>query len=78
MTVLVTGAPGWLGSEVVARLDEDDRDVRALVYYGVDADDLASYDVDVVRGDITKPESLDAEVFEDVDEVVHCAGVNHP
>ncbi|MFB6069746.1 MAG: NAD-dependent epimerase/dehydratase family protein, partial [Halanaeroarchaeum sp.] len=55
-----------------------DRDVRALVYYGVDADDLTSYDVDVVRGDITEPESLDGEVFEDVDEVVHCAGVNHP
>ncbi|MFB6105445.1 MAG: NAD-dependent epimerase/dehydratase family protein [Halobacteriaceae archaeon] len=78
MTVLVTGAPGWLGSTLVDRLDDRDEDVRCLVYEGLDPAALDDYDVETVTGDVTDADSLDDAFAGGVDTVFHCAGVNHP
>jgi nucleoside-diphosphate-sugar epimerase len=78
MTILVTGAPGWLGNELVARLDKLDREVRCLTLPGVDTTPLDPYDVDLHYGDVTDVSTLDAAYEGGVDTVFHCAGVIHP
>ena len=78
MAVLVTGAPGWLGTTLVERLDDRGEDVRCLVYPGVDVGELDPFDVTVARGDVTDQESVLEAFTDDVETVFHCAGVNHP
>jgi nucleoside-diphosphate-sugar epimerase len=78
MTVLVTGAPGWLGNELVDRLDDLDREVRCLVLPGVDTSPLDPYDVDLYDGDVTDASTLVDAYAGGVDTVFHCAGVIHP
>jgi nucleoside-diphosphate-sugar epimerase len=78
MTILVTGAPGWLGNELVARLDALDEEVRCLTLPGVDTSPIDSYDVDVYDGDITDVDTLDDAYEGGVDTVYHCAGIIHP
>lgn len=58
--VLVVGATGFLGRQVVAALLERGRHVRALVRPGSDAAALQSQGVEVVRGDMLDPASLRA------------------
>jgi uncharacterized protein YbjT (DUF2867 family) len=57
--ILVVGATGTLGSRVVRELVRRGRNVRALVREGTDASALSAQGVEVVRGDLVKPESLD-------------------
>jgi len=78
MTILVTGAPGWLGNELVARLDALDEEVRCLTLPGVDTSPIDSYDVDIYYGDITDVDTLDDAYEGGVDTVYHCAGIIHP
>lgn len=78
MSVLVTGAPGWLGTTLVERLADRGEDVRCLVYPGADVGDLDAFDVTVARGDVTDGGSVLAAFDDDVERVIHCAGVNHP
>ena len=78
--ILVTGAPGWLGSRLVETLAADGSDVRCLVHPSADAAPLAALrGVTCVAGDVIDPASLErfvngargATLF-------HCAGVIHP
>lgn len=78
MTVLVTGAPGWLGTRLIERLKENDKKVRALVLPTVDVSELKKIGVDeIVYGDITKKDSLNKAV-DGIETVFHCAGMIHP
>jgi uncharacterized protein YbjT (DUF2867 family) len=71
--ILVTGAGGFVGSRVVARLAGEDEPVRALVRDPVRAQKrLPASGVDVARGDTTKPETLDTACA-GVDIIVHSA-----
>jgi nucleoside-diphosphate-sugar epimerase len=74
---VVTGAPGWLGSTLVARLAG--RPVRCLVEAGADSTELGAAGAEVVPGDVRSPDSL-ARLFEGArgGTVFHCAGVIHP
>lgn len=78
MTVLVTGAPGWLGTGLVGRLHERDEDVRCLTLPGVDTSPLDPFDVETVAADVTDPGTLERCLDGDVEVVVHAAGIIHP
>jgi len=55
---LVTGATGLLGSHIVEQLCRRGRPVRALVRPNSDCSWLARQRVEIVRGDVTDPDSL--------------------
>lgn len=76
---LVTGAPGWLGSRLVAALAPH-RAVRCLVLPGADTEALeAMPGVTCIRGDVTRRETLDAfTAGASGATLFHCAGVIHP
>ena len=74
MTVMVTGATGFLGRRVVQALLDRGKDVRCLVR-SPGAEVMFDQDrVDVHYGSVTDPASLRA-AFYDLDEVVHLVAV---
>lgn len=71
--ILVTGAGGFVGSRVVTRLAGEGEPVRALARDLERARRrLPASNVDLARGDTTKPETLDAACA-GVDTIVHSA-----
>lgn len=73
MKVLVTGAHGFLGREVVAALTSDGHAVRALVRPATDVAQLGWDDrIEVARADLRAGASL-APILAGVDAVVHLA-----
>jgi uncharacterized protein YbjT (DUF2867 family) len=58
-TVLVVGGTGALGGRVVRELVNRGRSVRALVREGSDASRLTDQGVEIVRGDLVDPASLE-------------------
>ena len=58
MTVLVTGATGFVGAAVARRVLAAGEGVRALVRPASDRRNLAGLDVEVVEGDLTDPASV--------------------
>jgi dihydroflavonol-4-reductase len=76
MKVLVTGATGFVGLNVVHGLDSDEFDLVALLRPGT-TDRRLPDDVDTVDGDVRDPESLRSPL-EAVDAVVHLAAAVYP
>jgi nucleoside-diphosphate-sugar epimerase len=74
MNVLVTGATGLIGNALARRLVERGATVRALVRDPEKAARLLPPTVELVRGDVTAPDSLPAAV-RGVDHVFHAAGL---
>lgn len=70
MTILVTGASGFVGSAVLRSLVEKGLKVRALVRPASERKNLEGVDAEVVTGDLTQPETL-APALEG------CAGLFH-
>jgi dihydroflavonol-4-reductase len=70
MKTLVTGASGHVGANLVRALVSRGEPVRALVHVDVKAID--GLDVEIVRGDVREPGSLD-HAFEGIDTVYHLA-----
>ncbi len=77
MITLVTGAPGWLGSRLVARLVAEGERVRCLVEPGRRDEALTRLGVEQVSGDVREPSAV-ARACSGVAAVLHCAGVVHP
>lgn len=77
MTILVTGAAGYLGNQTVKKLVAQGRPVRALVRKRAKAAlrlaDVAGQ-IDIVDGDVTRPESL-APAMSDVSAVIHTVAI---
>ncbi|HEY5493474.1 MAG TPA: NAD-dependent epimerase/dehydratase family protein, partial [Candidatus Anoxymicrobiaceae bacterium] len=71
---LVTGAAGFIGSNVVRELLADGVDVRAMVLPGEDDRNLAGVDVERVSGDVMEPETLDA-ALKGCDTLFHLAAI---
>src|SRR5258708_21066081 len=84
--VLVTGAPGWLGSSLVEALskgfrsgavDQKAESVRIVSLPGRRARGLTrAGNVEAVTADLTDPR-LPEGLFDGIDTVFHCAGVIH-
>ncbi|MBD2056253.1 SDR family oxidoreductase [Oculatella sp. FACHB-28] len=60
MTILVTGATGNIGGEVVSHLVEKKVPLRALVRDRAKAANLAAQGIELVQGDFSQSDSLDA------------------
>lgn len=78
MRHLVTGAPGWLGTEVVRRLHKRGGQIRCLTLDGVDTSSLDRYSVQTFPGDVRDLDTLHQPYECGVDTVFHCAGMIHP
>jgi uncharacterized protein YbjT (DUF2867 family) len=74
MTVLVTGATGFIGPHVVHALRAKETPVRALVRRPERARRLAAWGVELAVGDVTDPSSLRA-ACEGVEVVVHLVAI---
>lgn len=72
--VLLTGASGFIGGRLAMRLAGEGRRVRCLVRPRADTARLASLGVDLVFGDVTRPETLGGALA-GVSHVVHCAAM---
>ena len=72
MKVLVTGADGLLGSNLVRELLNRNYAVSVLLLEGIKSPTLDGLPITVYYGNILKPESLDAP-FKNNDVVIHCA-----
>ncbi|MEV0403488.1 NAD(P)H-binding protein [Actinoallomurus sp. NPDC050550] len=71
--ILVTGASGHVGSELVKLLTDQGRSARALVRSPDDTASGVRSGVEVVGGDLNRPESL-SEVLEGIDAVFLLGG----
>ena len=74
MTALVTGATGFLGSDLTRLLRQRGEDVRVLVRRTSDRRRLAGLDLDEREGDITDRESV-AKAIDGADVVYHVAAM---
>src|SRR5690348_10294810 len=77
MTVLVTGAAGFLGSHVIELLVERDEHPRALVGPGETLSCVDRTAVDLRIGDLADREAI-GRALEGVERVVHCAARTDP
>ena len=73
--ILVAGATGGVGKRVVQRLVERGYKVRALVRDADKARAILGENVELVVGDITKPQTLTPEMMVDAQAVVCCTAV---
>ncbi len=77
MTILITGAAGYLGNQTAKKLVAMGRPARALVRTRAKASlrlgDIADR-IDIVEGDVTKPASL-APAMRDVSAVIHYVAI---
>lgn len=72
MRALVSGATGFIGSNLARELLRDRFQVRALVRPGSDLGNLQGLDLELARGDLTQPESL-APALEGCQALFHVA-----
>jgi uncharacterized protein YbjT (DUF2867 family) len=73
--ILVAGATGGVGKRVVQKLLTQGNKVRCLVRDIEKARSIIGNDVDLVVGDITKPETLNSLVMANIQAVVCCTAV---
>lgn len=74
MTVLVTGATGFLGSAVARTLLQDGHKVRCLVRKGSDLSNLVGLPLDYAQGDVTDLDAVRLAV-QGCDKVIHLAAI---
>jgi len=74
MKTLITGANGHIGSNIVRRLLDDNREVKAMVREKSDLRGLYGLDVEIVNGDVLDPGSLE-KVVKGCDSIYHTAAI---
>ena len=76
MRYLITGGTGFIGPYLIEKLTSEGHTCRCLMRETSDLRQLEKFGVEVVRGDITKPETL-AGMADEVDRVLHLATLGH-
>ncbi len=71
---LVTGATGHIGNVLVRELVSRGQKVRALILPGEDTTPLIGLDIEMVKGDVLDPQSIQP-AFEGIQDVYHLAGI---
>lgn len=71
---VITGATGHIGNVLARELVTQGKKVRALVLENDDLRALSGLDIEIARGDVTNPESLN-KAFEGAETVFHLAGI---
>jgi len=71
---LVTGATGFIGGRLAARLAQEGYRVRALARQSSDTTHLAALDIEIVTGDLADTASLEGAVA-GCAQVIHCAAL---
>lgn len=74
MKIFITGATGFIGGEIVLGLLERGYQIRALARNPDRARDLLPSGVELVKGDITRPEGLYDAVL-GCDAIIHLVGI---
>lgn len=72
---LITGASGFIGGHIAARLAAEGQPVRCLVRAGSNTAALERLGVELVRGDLTSSSSSLAQAAKDCRYVVHCGAL---
>jgi uncharacterized protein YbjT (DUF2867 family) len=75
--IVVTGGSGYIGSHIVHKLLEDGNRVRVMVHNRSRAAEegrLSGLPVDLVEGDVTRPDTLDA-VFQSAQVIIHTVAI---
>jgi dihydroflavonol-4-reductase len=72
--IFITGATGHIGNVLARMLIERGKTVRALVLPGEDVSALDGLPVELVRGDVLAPETLET-AMQGAEEVYHMAGI---
>jgi len=72
--VLVAGATGGVGKRVVQQLIEQEYPVRALVRNAERAREILGDSLELIEGDITIPETLTEQVWQNITAVICCTG----
>jgi nucleoside-diphosphate-sugar epimerase len=75
MTILVTGASGFLGGRLTQILVERGNTVRVFARRTSDVSHLPQDKIEVIRGSLTDPEIL-AKACDGVSYIYHCAGMS--
>jgi dihydroflavonol-4-reductase len=73
-TAFVTGGTGFVGSNLIAALIEQNWAVTALHRPSANVDDIRSFPITLVAGDVTDQPSLLRAMPENIDAVFHVAG----
>ena len=81
--VLVTGAPGFLGNQLIATLLKDNRKIVCLVHPSMESPQFGemfpySDKVEVIFADVRAPLVKLEKYMEGVGSVFNCAGMQHP
>jgi NADH dehydrogenase len=71
----LTGATGFVGRSVLARLLEGGYSVNVLARNPEKALGLKATGVEIFKGDVTLPASIDPEFFRDLDFLIHLVGI---
>jgi len=74
MNILVTGANGFIGSNLVKKLVDAGHKVKAMVLKGTNEDFIKSYDCEIVYGDVIRTETL-KEPLKNIEVVYHLAAI---
>jgi len=74
MSVLVTGATGLVGNNVVRMLLDRGEEVRVFVRQNADSRPLQGLQIQVVRGDVRNPEAAQ-QAADGVDLIIHSAAI---
>jgi nucleoside-diphosphate-sugar epimerase len=73
---LITGATGFMGPHLVARLRQADHECRCLVRRTSNAEVIRALGAELVEGDVTRAETLDG-LADGVDRVLNLATLGH-